>query len=258
MAASVRQRLMNKAREQGEAFDLVLIRYTSERLLYRLSQSAFRDRFVLKGAMLFQLWGGSIHRPTRDLDLLAYGSPSPVDFEQLFREVCEEDVEDDGLNFRAESVHAVRMKEDEEYEGLRLKLQAYLDAARISVQIDVGFGDAVTPGPDEITYPTLLDFPAPTLKAYPRVTVVAEKFQAMVMLGIANSRMKDFYDVWTLARHFAFSGPVLCAAMRATFERRKTVLPSTTALSQWECQTGLPPDFADHQQAVSYIAQSVT
>jgi predicted nucleotidyltransferase component of viral defense system len=227
MAASVRQRLINQAREKNEAFDQVLIRYAVERLLYRLSQSPHRDRFVLKGAMLFQIWSGQSHRPTRDLDLLGTGDPAPADLEQVFRGVCDQDVEDDGLRFLADSVHADRMKEEEEYEGLRLKFQATLASARIQVQIDIGFGDAVTPSPQEITYPTLLDFAAPVIKAYPKETVVAEKYQAMVMLGIANSRMKDFYDIWTLAEQYSFSGAMLSEAIRATFGRRRTPLPES-------------------------------
>ena len=231
VAASVRQRLLNKAREQKEGFDLVLVRFALERLLYRLSQSSHAQRFVLKGAMLFQIWSGHSHRPTRDLDLLGTGTPSPQEFEQLFREVCDQRVEDDGLVFRADTVQAERMKEDEQYEGLRLKLQAQLASARIPIQVDIGFGDAVTPGVDEITYPVILDFPSPTLKTYPRETVVAEKFQAMVMLGIANSRMKDFYDIWTLARTFEFSGITLATAIRATFDRRQTSLPHALPLA---------------------------
>jgi predicted nucleotidyltransferase component of viral defense system len=222
---------MNKAQEATEDFNLVLTRYALERLLYCLSQSPHRDRFVLKGAMLFQIWTGQVHRPTRDLDLLGQGAPSPPAFEQIFRDICDQDVDDDGLEFQADTVHAEPIKADEEYQGLRLKLQARLASARISLQIDIGFGDVVTPGPHEIIYPTILDFPAPALKAYPRETAVAEKYQAMVMLGIANSRMKDFFDVWTLAREFAFSGPVLCAAIQATFARRQTALPKQPPLA---------------------------
>jgi predicted nucleotidyltransferase component of viral defense system len=244
MAASVRQRLMNKAREQKEDFGIVLTRYGLERLLYRLSQSSYREQFVLKGAMLFQLWSGQPHRPTRDLDLLGHGDPDPDRFQEILRDICRQEVEDDGLDFQADSVHAERMKEDEEYQGLRLKLTAMLASARIPIQIDIGFGDAIHPGPDDITYPTLLGLPAPTLKAYPRETVVAEKFQAMVILGIANSRMKDFYDIWTLARQFEFSGPVLCAAIRATFERRKTDLPKQPPLA-------LTSEFTDDRQKLT-------
>lgn len=244
IAASVRQRLMNKAREQKEDFGIVLTRFGLERLLYRLSQSNHRDQFILKGAMLFQLWGGNVHRPTRDLDLLGYGDPAPERFEELLREVCNLQVEDDGLEFHADSVNAERMKENEEYQGLRLKFHATLASARIPIQIDIGFGDAITPSPDEVTYPTLLDLPAPILKAYPRETVVAEKFQAMVMLGIANSRMKDFYDVWTIARQFEFSGPILCSAIRATFERRKTTLPDQLPLA-------LTSEFSEDRQKLT-------
>lgn len=241
LAASVRQRLMNKAREQHEEFGGVLTRYGVERLLYRLSQSPYRDQFILKGAMLFQLWGGQPHRPTRDLDLLGRGDPAPDRFREILRDICRQGVVDDGLVFRVDSVQVEQMKADEEYQGLRLKLQAQLEAARIPIQIDVGFGDAVSPGPEEVTYPTLLEMPAPTLQAYPRETVVAEKFQAMVALGIANSRMKDFYDVWTLAQRFAFSGPDLASAIRATFERRKTALPDQAPLA-------LTPEFAEDSQ----------
>ncbi len=224
-AASVRQRLLNIARKQQEELQFVLSQYARERLLFRLSQSPHRDQFVLKGAMLFQLWSGQPHRSTRDLDLLGQGEPSLQRFERMLQEVCQQAVEDDGLAFRAETVRAEQIKEDDEYQGLRLRLEARLGNARIPVQIDIGFGDAVTPAPEEITFPAILDFPAPTIRAYPRETVVAEKFQAMVMLGIANSRMKDFYDLWTLARQFEFRGQELCAAIGATFERRRTPLP---------------------------------
>lgn len=165
MAASVRHRLMNKAKEQQEAFDVVLIRYALERLLYRISLSAHHDRFVLKGAMLFQIWSRETHRPTRDLDLLGSGNPSLDDFAEIFSDACQQAVDDDGLDFLSETIQANRMKEDEEYEGIRLKLEARLAAAKIPIQVDIGFGDAVTPGPEQIAYPTILDFPAPHLMA---------------------------------------------------------------------------------------------
>ncbi len=226
LAASVRQRLMNLARAQNEDFQLVLTRYALERLLYRLSQSEHRDVFVLKGAMLFQLWGNQPHRPTRDLDLLGHGENAIPRFERIFREVCKLAVEEDGLVFSAQSVRGDTIKEDQEYAGLRLNLACRLENARIPIQIDIGFGDVVTPAATDVTYPVLLDFPAPVLPAYSRESVVAEKFQAMVMLGIANSRMKDFYDLWVLARQFDFQGPLLCQAIRATFERRRTPVPA--------------------------------
>jgi predicted nucleotidyltransferase component of viral defense system len=240
LAASVRQRLMNLARSQRADFQLVLTRYALERLLYRLSQSEHRDVFVLKGAMLFQLWGDQPHRPTRDLDLLGRGDNSIPRFERIFRDVCELMVEEDGLVFSAESVRGDTIKEDQEYEGLRLTLDCRLEKARIPIQVDIGFGDVVTPAASEVTYPVLLDFPAPVLPAYSRESVVAEKFQAMVMLGIANSRMKDFYDLWVLARQFEFQGPLLCQALGATFERRRTPVPT-------EIPVALSAEFAQDQ-----------
>ena len=243
LAASVRQRLMNVARSQKEDFQLILTRYALERLLYRLSQSEYRDVFVLKGAMLFQLWGDQPHRPTRDLDLLGRGENSIPRFERIFREVCDLAVEEDGLVFNAQSVRGETIKEDQEYEGLRLTLDCRLENARIPIQIDIGFGDVVTPAASELTYPVLLDFPAPVLAVYSRESVVAEKFQAMVMLGIANSRMKDFFDLWVLARQFEFQGPMLCQAIRATFERRRTPVPAEVPLA-------LSAEFSnDHREA---------
>jgi hypothetical protein len=175
--------------------------------------------------MLFQLWTANPHRPTRDLDLLATGAPSASDFEEAFRNVCRQQVEDDGLTFDADAIHAEPIKEEDEYQGIRIRGQAKLGNMRLPLQIDIGFGDVVTPGPVEIEYPTLLEFPAPRLLAYNRETVVAEKLQAMVLLGMANSRMKDFFDVWSLAREFNFAGAALAEAIAATFERRKTALP---------------------------------
>jgi predicted nucleotidyltransferase component of viral defense system len=231
LAASVRHRLTDLARKQGEDFQLVLTRYVIERLLYRLSRSPYRHEFILKGAMLFRVWTDQIHRPTRDLDLLSRGEPSLEANTQIFRDICGIEVEDDGLTFDPATVTAERIKEDQEYEGVRVGCRAQLGQARIDLQIDVGFGDAVVPRPANVNYPAMLGFPAPVLRAYPRETVVAEKFQAMVMLGIANSRMKDFFDIWTLANAFAFDGTCLCRAIRATFKRRKTVLPTAPPLA---------------------------
>lgn len=209
IAASVRYRLMTLSRERNEEFQFVLTRYGMERLLYRLSLSPHAGQFILKGATLFQLWTGQPHRSTRDLDLLGYGSPSPERLQAVFRDVCNMAVEDDGLTFITETIQATQIKEDDEYHGIRLRIESRLENARISLQIDIGFGDVITPDAQPATYPTLLDFPAPLLKVYPRETVVAEKFQAMVALGIANSRMKDFYDIWTLALQFEFDGSML-------------------------------------------------
>lgn len=231
LPASVRHRLTELARKQGEDFQLVLTRFVIERLLYRLTQSDHAKLFVLKGAMLFRLWADLPHRPTRDLDLLGKGESSLESLTQVFRDICGITTEDDGLNFDPTTVTAERIKEDQEYEGVRVGCQARLGQARIDLQIDVGFGDAVVPRPTDVTYPTMLEFSAPMLKAYPMQAVVAEKFQAMVALGIANSRMKDFFDLWVLANRFAFNGPILCQAIQATFRRRKTTLPAAPPLA---------------------------
>ncbi len=180
---------------------------------------------------MFALWSERPHRPTKDLDLLGQGENSVERLEQIFRDLCVLPVEDDGLTFHPETIKAERIKQDEEYEGVRVRCEVRLGNARVGLQADVGFGDAVTPEPMAVSYPTLLTFPAPELLAYPKETVVAEKFQAMVMLGIANSRMKDFYDLWVLAQQFAFQGRVLCGALRATFERRRTGLPGDVPLA---------------------------
>jgi hypothetical protein len=231
LVASVRHRLLELARKRGEDFQIVLTHYAIERLIYRLSCSDHRDQFILKGAMLFQVWPDQPHRPTRDLDLLGKGEPSLERVARVFREVCEVPVQDDGLSFTAASVNAERIREDQIYEGVRVKCLAHLGQARIDLQIDVGFGDAVVPRPIKVIYPALLDFPAPTIRAYRWPTVVAEKFQAMVALGIANSRMKDFFDLWLLANNMSFDGPGLCRAIQATFRRRKTPLPMEPPLA---------------------------
>lgn len=222
--ASVRARLLDLSRKRGESFQLVLAQYANERLLYRLGSSAHKDRFVLKGAMLFVAWQGQLHRPTRDLDLLGYGSSEPDDLVSAFRQICEIDA-DDGITFHANTIEATKIKEDAGYEGVRLTFTAELAGARIPVQIDVGFGDAVVPGPSLLTYPVMLPIDPPMVRAYPRETVIAEKLEAMVKLDIRNSRMKDFYDVWFLSRTRSFDGQTLKQAIFATFERRNTPLP---------------------------------
>ena len=227
VVASVRQRLLNlRARYPGD-FNVLLTRYAAERLLYRLSISPHSPQFVLKGALLFVVWLPQWHRPTRDLDLLGFGENSVERLTNLFREICQTEVAADGLEFDPASLEVTEIREGQEYGGRRVRLLALLGNARVPVQVDVGFGDSITPGPCEIDYPTLLsDLPAPKLRAYPRETVVAEKLEAMVALGWANSRMKDFYDLLTLAQQFDFTGSLLAAAIHATFQRRKTVLPT--------------------------------
>jgi predicted nucleotidyltransferase component of viral defense system len=225
VGASVRARLLNLAKERNQPFDLLLTRYVLERLLYRLSQSKHCDRFVLKGAILMTTWLGDPHRPTRDLDLLGLGDPDPEAMIAVFREVCALEA-DDAVLFDTYGLTVDRIRDEQEYGGLRLKTIATVDGARVRVVVDIGFGDAVVPGVEEMELPVLLDLPAPHLRAYPRETVIAEKFQAMVMLGRANSRMKDFHDIWVLKRSFAFKGAVLARAIAATFARRKTEIPA--------------------------------
>ena len=225
LTASVRQRLLNRAREKGEDFNLILTRYGLERLLYRLARSRYADRFVLKGAMLFAVWANRVYRPTRDLDLLGYGDSSHQALTKVFHDICLTDVEPDGLVFDASSVRISEIREDQEYGGCRVQLVAYLAKAQISLQIDIGFGDVVKPEAAEIEYPTLLDFPAPRIWAYPRQAVVAEKLQAIIALGMANTRMKDFYDLWIISSQFPFDGSSLVEAITATFTRRGTQIP---------------------------------
>jgi len=222
VAASIRQKLLNIATRNREDFGLILTRYGLERLLYRISQSRYRDHFVLKGAMLFQVWADAPHRPTRDLDLLGQGDPSPERCLTVFRELCDIQVPEDGIVFSTETAIAAKIKEEQQYEGVRIKFLAHLQNVRIPIQIDIGFGDAVKP--NLLDYPTLLPMPAPRIQAYPMNSVIAEKLEAIVSLGMLNSRLKDFFDIWFLARTFPFVAGPLSDAIRATFERRATPL----------------------------------
>lgn len=196
VAASVRQRLLNIIRETGDDANLVWTRYAVERLLYRLCVSEYAGDFVLKGAMLFLAWTGRSHRPTVDIDFLGYGENSDKRLMRIFRAVCGVEVEDDGLVYDSETITIAPIREGQEYQGQRVMLTAFLGKARIPLQVDVGFGDVVTPEPRIIIYPTLLDFPAPRIRSCPHETVIAEKLQTVVARGIANSRMKDFYDLY--------------------------------------------------------------
>ncbi|GGE05453.1 nucleotidyl transferase AbiEii/AbiGii toxin family protein [Rhizobium leguminosarum bv. viciae] len=224
VGASVRARLLQLAKASGQSFDLVLTRFALERLLFRLSQSPHADRFVLKGAMLMMSWFDNPHRGTRDLDLLGFGDPSPDPMLETFREILAQEA-DDGVTFDADTLHVDRIREALDYGGLRLRVITSISGARINLTIDIGFGDALEPGVEVLDYPSMLDFPMPRLRAYARETVIAEKFQAMVMLGRVNSRMKDFYDIWILSRSFDFSDDRLARAIAATFDRRETPIP---------------------------------
>jgi len=229
-AASIRQRLYNLSRERGLDFQYILIRYGLERLLYRLGNSAYAGRFVLKGAMLFAVWSNEVYRPTRDLDLLGYGDDSAEEIKALFQEICRVEVEADGIVFDPGSINVEEIRGEQEYQGKRVKLIGVLKKARIPLQIDVGFGDVVTPEIKEIEYPTLLALPSPRIRAYPEETMVSEKLQAIVSLGMVNSRMKDFYDLWVMSRLFCFDGEDLATAIQATFNRRRTVTPEKVPL----------------------------
>lgn len=226
-AASIRARLKQHADATKQDFNLVLTRYGLERLLYRLSISEHAPNFLLKGALLFQLWYGQEHRPTRDADLLGFGPDDVPTLVAVFRSVSGV-VVDDGIVFDRESVTGAAIREGANYGGARIDLRATLDRARIALQVDIGFGDAVTPGPQPIQYPTLIaDVPAPAMRAYPKATVVAEKLHAVSVLGMTNSRMKDFFDLWVLLRDEAIDDAELQRAIEATFARRQTAVPST-------------------------------
>jgi hypothetical protein len=204
-------------------FGLILVKYGLERILFRLSR--YHDVFILKGALLFELWTEQRYRPTRDADSLARGDNTPERFAHIFRELCELEAHEDGLRFDTDTVEAERISEDADYEGVRVTFVAYLERAKIPIQIDIGFGDIVTPAPSDTDYPTLLEFPPPRLLAYPKETVVAEKLEALVKLGIANTRMKDFYDLDILSRTFAFEGKTLAKSIQNTFQKRGTDFP---------------------------------
>jgi predicted nucleotidyltransferase component of viral defense system len=260
---------MNLSKKRREDFNLVLTRYGLERLLYRLSQSKYASDFVLKGAMLFAVWTKESHRPTRDLDLLSYRDHSGEHLATLFREICQVEVEPDGLTFDSSTLRVEEIRETQEYQGQRVQLFAYLSNARIKIQVDVGFGDVITPHAEEIEYPTLLDFPSPHIRAYPKESVVSEKLEAMVTLGMPNSRMKDFYDVWAICKIFPFEGSTLKRAIKETFERRKTPIPGNIPLAlseefgadrdkmmQWTAfvkRNGLPEQESDLPSVISEL-----
>ncbi len=227
VAASVHRRLLNRAKATGRPFNELLQHYAMERFLYRLAQSPHSRRFVLKGALLLRVWDAPAVRPTMDIDLLGRMSNEVDALTAAVREICGQVVEPDGLKFDGTTVAGERIAEDAEYEGVRVRFRGALGTARITMQLDVGFGDVITPDAAEVNYPTLLDLPAPRLLAYPRETSVAEKFQAMLHLAQLNSRMKDYYDIWLLARAFRFDAALLAQAIHKTCERRSTAITAT-------------------------------
>ena len=236
-AASVRARLLNVAKATGTDFNLVLVRFALERLLFRLSTSAHSDRFVLKGAQLFTLWYDLPHRATRDADLLGFGPSDTGSMASVFRDIASV-AADDGIVFDPASVRVGVIRKDAGYGGVRVTLNGKLANARCVAQVDVGFGDAVTPGPTDAVYPVLLDdLPAPRLRTYPVYTVVAEKLHAIVVLGMVNSRLKDYLDLVVIMEREALDEPTLALAIAATFQRRGTALPNAPPV-------GLSDEFA--------------
>ena len=228
IGASVRTRINNKAKEDKVNTLFLLTRYALERMLYRLSVSEHRDSFLLKGALLFDLWYDVPLRPTRDIDLLGFGMAEIPHLLKVFEDLCAIEVED-GIKFEATSIKAEEIRKEANYSGTRVTLIGTIDGAKCTVQIDVGYGDAVTPAPEIATYPVMLkDMPAPELRVYPRYTVIAEKFEAIVSLGIANSRMKDYFDLWVLLRNATLDSAILEQAVQATFTRRGTALQTDT------------------------------
>ena len=242
VSASIRQRLLNRARSERRPFNELLQYFAMERFLYRLSQSAHADRYVLKGALMLQVWRSPDIRPTMDIDLLGRTSNAEAVLVRRVQDILAITVEPDGLVFDPTSIWTGRITEGADYEGLRIRFPGTLGTARIHMQVDVGFGDIVYPEPEVADFPTMLDFPAPRLLCYSRESAIAEKFDAMVKLGTLNSRMKDFYDIWLLSRQFDFNGPKLAEAIRLTFERRNTALPSAIEaftepfLNDWQTQ----------------------
>jgi len=226
LGASVLARLLSLAKQRGDDYNLLLNRFALERLLCRVAASAHADRFLLKGALLFSLWYDQPHRPTRDADLLGSGPDDADTLIATFGEIAAIEL-DDGIVFDPSSVRADVIREDNRYGGLRVRLTGRIGNARCALQVDVGFGDAVTPEPQTVVFPVLLDdMAAPTLKVYPVYTVIAEKFHAMTVLGLANTRMKDFFDVAVIAQRTDLDGATLARAIAATFARRGTALPN--------------------------------
>lgn len=224
LPASIRQKLLNLARARNEDFQLMLVRYAIERLLYRLSISSYADRFILKGATLLGIWGDISYRPTRDVDFLTYGRDTAEAIAAVFRNICRIAAAD-GIVFDPDTIVAEEIRGRDEYGGVTITLSASLEQARIAVKIDIGFGDTVTPAPTLEVLPSLVALESPSVRAYNRETYLAEKLQAIVALGMANSRMKDFFDIQLISRHFEFKGEMLASAIEQTFRRRKTAIP---------------------------------
>lgn len=263
VAASVRQKLLNRARRDHRPFNELVQYYAMERFIYRLSQSQYSEQFILKGALMLRVWEAPEFRPTMDIDMLgktgtSYSEETVV---AQIRDILNITVEPDGLIFDPSSIQAERITEEADYQGVRIRFLGALDTTRINMQIDIGFGDIVFPSPQESVLPTILDYDPPRVLCYSRESAIAEKFEVMVKLGILNSRMKDFYDIWLLSRQFDFDGAQLAKAIQLTFEKRGTALAeeisaftgtfSDEKQPQWGAfrnrinQEHLPKQFAD-------------
>ena len=225
--ASVRAKLLNRAKKEGRPFQELLQYYAMERFLYRLSQSNHTERFILKGGLMMQFWGGTLARSTKDIDFLGEKHGSSEEFVELIKECLELDVEDDGIRFDTGSLKGEEIRIDAKYQGVRVYFIAYLQRSRIALQIDVGFGDAVSPAPKSLIYPSLLDFEEPQILAYTPESLLSEKFHAMVFLDLANTRLKDFFDLWVLSNSLSFENSKLYNAISSTFLRRDTTLPKS-------------------------------
>lgn len=226
LAASVRQRLLNRSRETDRPFNELLQYFAMERFLYRLSQSSHEKKFILKGALTLLAWRLAVNRPTMDIDFLGMTDNRIDAIIAVVQDICRQDVEPDGLVFDPDSVEGEPIVEDADYEGVRIRFRGILGTARVTMQLDIGFGDVIVPEPEVIDYPVILDLPAPSLMGYSRESMIAEKFEAMVKLGLLNSRVKDFFDIWLLSRQFDFQGRTLARAIMETFTNRGTVIPA--------------------------------
>jgi hypothetical protein len=226
IAASVRQQLLNKARTDKRTFNELLQYFAMDRFLYRLSESIHADKFVLKGALMLRAWESPIFRPTMDIDMLAHQTSNEIpEIERLIRTICDTEIAPDGLEFNPQSVQGERIVEDADYEGVRISFSGNLDTAKIRMQVDIGFGDVIYPGPQHIEMPVILDFPPAGINSYSLESSIAEKFEAMIKLDALNSRMKDFYDIWLLSRQFDFQSLELQKAIHLTLQNRRTDLP---------------------------------
>jgi len=224
VSASVRQRLLNRSKADNRSFNELLQYYAMERFLYRLSLSDHAQHYILKGALMLRAWNSPEFRPTMDIDMLGRTGNEEENITEQIRDILAVEIKPDGLSFDSDSIQTERITEDADYEGIRVRFRGALGTARISMQIDIGFGDIVYPGPEKAELPCMLDSPAPSLLCYSRESAIAEKFEAMIKLGQLNSRMKDFYDIWLLSRQFEFELSSLAEAVRLTFKQRGTEL----------------------------------